>query len=293
MTVFIKTYLPLFDIVCIYGVLALSQYVALRAGLFSLATPAFAAVGGYASAYLLKETSLGPLLSGAAGTILGCISGLILALPLAKLRGAFQAIATIGLVQIVVSLALYAEPITGGAMGFNAIPKVATTGTVLITLIAVMALLVVINYTKIGQAFDAIRQDHTMAMSVGISVQTYFFYAFALSGAIGGLGGCLLAFNTYSIQPEVFSFSLLVIVLAAVILGGRSSVAGPVVGTLFLVVLPELVRSLADQRLLLQGALLIVVIIYLPRGIVDSLIHWWKIRGIRSKSVRRESWLGL
>ncbi len=275
---FILTYRPLFDLICIYSILALSQYVALRAGLFSFATPAFASIGGYAGAILLKETSLGPLLSAFGAILCGVAAGLFLSLPLAKLRGAFQSIATIGFVQIMVSLALYAQPLTGGPLGFNAIPKVATTAVLVPVVIALTALLVVINRTGIGRAFDAIRQDYTVAMSLGISVSRYFRYAFALSGAIGALGGCLLGYNTYSIQPDIFGFPMLVLVIAAVILGGRSMVAGPLVGTAFLIILPELIRPLADARLLLQGLLLILVIIYLPQGIVDSLAHRWKLR---------------
>ena len=278
MATFVVTYRPLFDLICIYCVLALSQYIALRAGLFSLATPGFAAIGGYGGAFLLKETSIGPLLAALASVILGVAAGLFLSLPLAKLRGAFQAIATIGFVQIMVSLTLYAQPITGGALGLNAIPKVASTGTLVATVLLLTILLSVINRSGIGRAFDAIRQDYTVALSLGISISAYFRYAFALSGAIGGLGGCLLAFNTYSIQPDVFGFPLLVLVVAAVILGGRSSVAGPLVGTLFLIVLPELARPLANERLLLQGVLLVLVIIYLPQGIVDSLVQRWKAR---------------
>jgi len=263
---FILTYRPLFDLICIYTILAYSQYVALRAGLFSLATPGFASIGGYAGAILLKETALGPVLSAIGAMLCGVVAGLILSLPLARLRGAFQSIATIGFVQIMVSLTLYA------------IPKVASTAVIVPVLIALAALLAVINRTGIGRAFDAVRQDYTVAMSLGISVSRYFRYAFALSGAIGALGGCLLAFNTYSIQPDVFGFPMLVLVIAAVILGGRSMVAGPIVGTAFLIILPELIRPLADARLLLQGLLLILVIIYLPQGIVDSSIHRWKLR---------------
>jgi branched-chain amino acid transport system permease protein len=262
-------------------VLALSQYIALRAGLFSLATPGFAAIGGYAGAYLLKETAIGSLPAAVTATACGIVAGLFLSLPLAKLRGAFQAIATIGFVQIMVSLMLYAQPITGGALGLNAIPKVATTGTLFGIVVVLTVLLAIINRSGIGRAFDAIRQDYTVAMSLGISINRYFRYAFALSGAIGALGGCLLAFNTYSIQPDVFGFPLLVLVIAAVILGGRASVAGPLVGTLFLIVLPELARPLAGERLLLQGVLLVLVIIYLPQGIVDSLLQRWRGRARR------------
>ncbi len=280
MMALILTYRPLFDLICIYIVLAYSQYVALRAGLFSLATPGFASIGGYAGAILLKETTLGPVLSAFGAIICGVLAGLILSLPLARLRGAFQSIATIGFVQIMVSLTLYAQSLTGGPLGMNAIPKVASTVVLVPVVIALAAMLAVINRTGIGRAFDAIRQDYTVAMSLGISVSRYFRYAFALSGAIGALGGCLLAYNTYSIQPDVFGFPMLVLVIAAVILGGRSMVAGPIVGTAFLIMLPELIRPLADARLLLQGLLLILVIIYLPQGIVDSLSHRKKLRQV-------------
>ncbi len=277
---FILTYRPLFDLICIYSILAFSQYVALRAGLFSLATAGFASIGGYAGAILLKETALGPVLGAVGAMLCGIAAGLILSLPLARLRGAFQSIATIGFVQIMVSLALYAQPLTGGPLGLNAIPKVATTAVLVPVVIVLTVILAIINRSGIGRAFDAIRQDYTVAMSLGISVSRYFRYAFALSGAIGALGGCLLAYNTYSIQPDVFGFPMLVLVIAAVILGGRSMVAGPLVGTAFLIVLPELIRPLADARLLLQGLLLILVIIFLPQGIVDSLNHRWKLRRV-------------
>lgn len=282
---FLLTYRPLFDLTCIYAILALSQYVSLRGGAFSLATPGFALIGAYCGGFLLKETSVGPLASAALAMLLGTAAGLLLALPLARLRGGFQAIATIGFVQIMVSLTLYAEPLTGGALGLNAIPKVATTPWLVCSLVLAAALLATINRTGIGRAFDAIRQDTTLAGSLGISVSRFFRLNFALSGALGSLGGCLLALNTYSISAEEFGFSMLVVVLAAVILGGRSMVAGPIVGTAILLVLPELARPLRDQRLLLQGVLLIVVIIYLPHGIVDATVHRW--RGLRRKRSAR------
>ena len=276
MSGFIATWHPLFDLICIHCILAYSQYVALRAGLFSLATAGFASVGGYAGAYLLKNAHWDPLVSGFVAILGGVAAGLFLSLPLARLRGAFQAIATIGFVQIMVSLTLYAASITGGALGLNGIPKVATTIPLIIILALIIVFLTTINRSGIGRAFDAVRQDYTVAGSLGISINTYFRYAFALSGGLGALGGCLLAFNTYSIQPEVFGFPLLVSAIAAVILGGRASVAGPAVGTTFLLVLPEIARPLADERLLVQGVLLIIVIIYLPQGIVDTLLQRYR-----------------
>jgi branched-chain amino acid transport system permease protein len=283
---FLAAYKPVFDLVCIYSILAFSQYVSLRGGAFSLATSGFALIGAYCGGILLKETMFGPLLSALAATLLGTAVGLFLALPLARLRGGFQAIATIGFVEIMVSLTLYAEPLTGGALGLNAIPKVATTPWLVVSLTVVVALMTTIKRTGIGRAFDVIREDTTIASALGISVRRFLRLNFALSGSLGALGGCLLAFNTYSISAEEFGFPLLVVVLAGVILGGRSLVAGPIVGTVILLALPEVARPLRDQRLLLQGGLLIFVIIYLPQGIVDSVAQrsrlFWLKRSARA-----------
>jgi branched-chain amino acid transport system permease protein len=273
---FFLIYQPVIDTICVAIGIALSQYIALRAGLFALATAGFASIGAYAAAIVLKRADVAPWIAVLLGTSCGLVAGLILALPLARVKGHFQAIATLAFVEIVRTLALYAEPLTGGARGINAIPKVVSTGHLVAALAVVMVLLIVVNRTGIGRAFDAIRQDETVAKSLGISISRFHALAFGLSAAIAGLFGSLLALNTYSIAPEEFGFSLVVAAIGAVILGGRTSVLGPAVGATILVVLPELARPLADYRFLLHGALLIVAITYLPQGIVDVLIAQWK-----------------
>jgi branched-chain amino acid transport system permease protein len=267
------TYQSLLDAICVYAILALSQYISFRGGVFSLATPGFALLGAYGGAIILRDYALSPVLCLVLATLIGILAGLLLSVPLARLKGGFQAIATIGFAQILISLVLYAERLTGGALGLNAIPKTMTTPALLAALLAVVAFLSVLNRGGIGVAFDAIRQDDTVAASLGISVARFFRLNFAVSGALGAFGGCLLAFNTHSISPEEFGFPLLVAVLGAVILGGRASVAGPIVGTAFLLILPEVIRSLRGQRLLFEGVLLIAFIIYLPNGIVDTTLQ--------------------
>lgn len=276
---FLLSYRSIFDVICIFSCIALSQYVALRGGLFAISTAGFVAIGAYGAAILLTRFSLPVLLSEALATALAIVTGLILAIPLARLRGHFQAIATLAFVEIVRNFALYADGLTGGARGINAIPKVVSTGHVVAVLAVIVVMLVVINRTGIGRAFDAIRQDDTVARSLGISVVSYQTLAFALSAGIAGLGGAMLAFNTYSITPEEFGFPLIVAAIGAVVLGGRDSVAGPIVGIAILELLPELARPLADNRTLLYGAILIIAITYLPRGIVDALRHRWSAAG--------------
>ena len=275
---FIAAYRPLFDIALLSCGLAFSQYVVLRAGVESFATAAFAALGAYAAAILVTKHGVSTLGAIAAATLIGALAGGLLSIPLARLRSVFQAIATIAFVQIVVSLILYWEPLTGGALGINGIPKLVETGELAVYVTLVVAFLAVMNRTGVGRAFDAVRQDETAAVALGISVMKYHALAFVLSGAIAGAGGGMLALNTYSIHAEQFGFPLLVAALAAVVLGGRTSVWGPIVGAVLLAALPELARPLAEQRLLVYGLILIIIIIYLPRGIVDTLVARWRAR---------------
>ena len=154
----------------------------------------------------------------------------------------------------------------------NGIPKVVGTGTLLVAVCATAYAMTAITATRLGRAFDAVRQDEAVAASLGLSVRRCQSIAFALSGAVAGLFGGLEAFHGYALEPNQFGFSFLVAVLSYVVLGGRRSVAGPVIGTAVLVALPEIFRPLADYRMLVYGALLVVVIAYLPSGIADTLL---------------------
>jgi branched-chain amino acid transport system permease protein len=268
---FLLSYQSTLDTILIFSCIGLSQFIALRAGLFALSTAGFVAIGAYAAAIMLTKLHWHPLACAAVAITGTTAVGALLSLPLARLRGHFQAIATLAFVEIVRNMALYFEALTGGARGINAIPKVVSSVHLLVILAAVACLLAVAGKTSIGRAFDAIRQDDTVARSLGISVARYHTLGFCLSAAIGGLGGVLLAFCTYSITPEEFGFPLIVSAIGAVVLGGRNAVAGPFVGTAVLVLLPEIARPLADNRILLYGAVLILAITYLPNGLVDSL----------------------
>jgi branched-chain amino acid transport system permease protein len=264
-------YLPLVSQAILACGFAFSQYIVLRAGVFSVATAGLASLGAYTAALLTMRLGMPPAVSLVASLFVGALAGGILSSPLARLRGVFQAIATLAFVQIVLSVTLYIEPVTGGALGLNGIPHVVDTWHLVAFLAVVVYVMLALGASSIGRAFDAARQDETVAVALGMSVVRYHALAFMLSGAIAGLTGGLYAFHRYSIVPEQFGFSLLVEALAAVVLGGRISVAGPIVGAVTLTILPELARGLAEQRYLLHGALLMLVIIYLPGGIVDTL----------------------
>ena len=268
----LQAYQPLFDVFLLNTGYALGQYVVLRAGVFSVANAGLTAIGAYLAAALTVKLGLHPAVSIAAGALAGTAFSLALSWPLARLRGVYQAIATLAFVQVVLSINVYAESWTGGAMGMNGIPKVVGTGTLLVAVCATAYAMTAITATRLGRAFDAVRQDEAVAASLGLSVRRCQSIAFALSGAVAGLFGGLEAFHGYALEPNQFGFSFLVAVLSYVVLGGRRSVAGPVIGTAVLVALPEIFRPLADYRMLVYGALLVVVIAYLPSGIADTLL---------------------
>jgi branched-chain amino acid transport system permease protein len=153
----------------------------------------------------------------------------------------------------------------------NGIPRLVDTPALLLFLAVVVYVLSSLGRSRIGYAFDAIRQDETVAVTLGFSATAHHALAFALSGAIAGLTGGLMAYHNRSVVPEEFGFGMLVTVLSYVVLGGRRSVLGPLAGATILTLLPELARPLAENRLIVHGAVLMLVIIYLPHGIVDTL----------------------
>ncbi len=268
---YLSSYRSVLDHILIYTLLAMSQAVVLRAGTFSLGSAAFAAIGAYASAILTTRLGWPPAASIVCGVLLAGLLSSLMALPLARLRGVFQAVATLALVQVVVTIAMNWDGVTKGALGITGIPKVATTGWLLMIVGAVLVLMRSVGRFSLGRAMDVIREDETVAVSLGISVTHHQRLAMTLSGILAGLAGALQAFNSYAIQPEEFGFAMLVHALAMAVLGGRVSIWGPVSGAAVMTLLPEVFRVFDDYRSVVQGSLLILIVIYLPHGIADTL----------------------
>lgn len=280
---FLLANLPLLDLILIGTGYAFSQYVVLRSGTFSVATAGLAAIGAYFAAIMTVKVGWHPLLSIGAASIVGLLVGLLLSVPLARLRGVYQAIASLAFVEIVLSLNLFAEPLTGGPLGFNGIPRYITTWGLLLAVIAVGVLLWRMSHSGIGRTFDAMRQDVAVAASLGVNPTRYHALAFALSGSIAGLFGALDAMRNYSLSPEQFGFNALVAALSYVVLGGRRSIWGPIVGAVVLVILPEVSRPLAENRMAVYGLLMAATIVYLPYGVVDTTAAYLRRRRLQRR----------
>lgn len=261
----------LLGIALLNALLAYSQYAALRAGVFSVATAGFAAIGAYAAAILVSQHAWPGWAAVGAGVVLAASVAALLAAPLARLRGVFQAIASLAFVQVVLSVTQNWSDLTGGAMGLNGIPRFAGLPAILLAAAAVVLLLHRLGHTRLGREWDLVREDETAAVALGVRVARVQFAALVLSGALGGLAGALEAGHNHSITPGEFGFAMLVNALAFVVLGGRVRVAGPLVGAAVLTLLPELFRAFADWRLLVTGLVLMGAIAFVPEGIVDTL----------------------
>ncbi len=276
-------YRPLFDLFLIHLGFAYSQYIVLRAGAFSIGNIGLSAIGAYTAAILTVKFGLPLPVTLLAGAMMGLIFGALLAIPLARLRGVYQAIASLAFVQIVLSANLYAENTTGGALGMTGIPKLAGTGVLFAFAAITIYIMICISRSRLGRAFDAVREDEGMAVSLGINATRTQTIAYMISGLLAGLFGSLEALHSYAIEPNQFGFHIIIVILSYVVLGGRRSVWGPLVGVAILIALPEISRPLADARIMIYGLILMVVMNFMPRGIVDTLISY---RANRKKHAR-------
>jgi branched-chain amino acid transport system permease protein len=271
MTSFFYTSQVLLDLVLLNCGLALSQYVVQKAGVFSIATAGFASAGAYAAAIVVLRADVPMPVAIALASFVGLLLATLLSFPLARLRGAYQAIATMAFVQITMAVMYYAEDWTGGAVGLKGIPKLVDTWELVIFVAITVYIIHSLSLSAFGRAFDAIRDDEVVAATLGISVPRNHIVAFAISGVIAGAFGGLHALYFYAIEPSMFGFSLAIAVMTFVIFGGQQSILGPLVGATVLTILPEVARPLADSRMFVFGFLLVLSTIFLPDGFVDGI----------------------
>ena len=134
--------------------------------------------------------------------------------------------------------------------------------------------------SRVGRALVALRENETLAASVGIDGTHYLVLAAVVSAAMAGLGGGLYAHYVRFVSPEVFLFTYTVTMVIMVVAGGKGTLAGPVVGAVIFTALPEALRALASWQwqMLLYGILLVLVLFFLPQGIVPSLRTAWQKR---------------
>jgi branched-chain amino acid transport system permease protein len=254
------------------AILGLSMYAVLALGQLSLGQAAFMGIGAYTSAILTVKFGVAfPLVLGAA-MITPAVAALIIGVPTLRLTGVYLAIATIGLGEVVRILYLNTDYI-GGALGFSGIPEKANGWIIFGLLGVILAGFVTATRSKVGRAFAAIREDEDAARAVGIDITAYKMVALVLSAALAGLAGALNAHFSSFISPGEYGFDAAVTILSYAILGGVGTPFGPVLGAMILTALPEVLRPLHDFRLVFNGLIIVLVVIFLPKGILGFRVR--------------------
>ncbi|MDR2991539.1 MAG: branched-chain amino acid ABC transporter permease [Burkholderiaceae bacterium] len=249
------------------ALLALSIWLTLDCGMLAVANAAFMGIGAYASALLSMNYGAPFAVALVGGIVMPAIVAIVIGLPVIRLSGVYLAMATLAFGEVVRVFILNTESWTGGAMGLNGIPQYTQWWHVLLAVVIVLLVLWRVRASKIGRAFDAIRGDETAASLMGINVRARKMQAFVAGAAIAGLAGALNAHLTFFISPGEFGFDKGVEILTMAILGGIGGLAGPVLGACIITVLPEVLRGLADYRLMVNGVILVLIVLFLPQGI--------------------------
>jgi branched-chain amino acid transport system permease protein len=225
------------------------------------------------------------------------IAGLLLGSPTLRLRGDYLAIVTLGFGEIVRITANNLDSITVGPRGISSIPHPEITlpggkkiewGTLTDNkyywlLLAFVFLWVVairmLDNSRIGRAWVAIREDEVAAAAMGVPVVRMKLAAFAIGACTAGVGGVVYAWQINSISPNQFQLIQSILILAMVVIGGMGSIAGAIVGAALVTIIPEIFRGITDYRFLIFGVALIVVMIFRPQGLVPSKRRKAELRG--------------
>lgn len=253
----------------INALLSLSIYLTLSCGLLAIANAAFMGIGAYVSAILTMNYNAPFPVAIAAGMAAPAAIALLIGSPTLRLSGVYLAMATLGFGEVVRITILNADAWTGGALGLNGIPQLTQWWHVLLAVVLTLLVLWRLRCSKVGRAFEAIKEDQVAAGLMGIDVNGYKMLSFVLGAAIAGLAGVLNAHLTFFIGPGEFGFERGVEILTMAILGGINGLTGPVVGGVIITLLPELLRALQDYRLMVNGLILVLIVLFLPTGIWD------------------------
>ena len=275
------TYNTLVYTLGVHALLALSIWLTLSCGLLSMANAAFMCIGAYVSALLTLHFDAPFALVLAAAALVPAIIALVIAIPLLRLSGVYLAMATLAFGEVVRIVILNLD-ITGGPEGLNGIPLNTEWWHILAILAFTIYALARMRRSRVGRALEAIREDEVAARLMGIDVVRHKIFVFVLGAVIAGVAGGLNAHFTFFISPREYGFENAVDILTMAVLGGTGNLIGPMLGSSILTLLPELLRFLQDYRGVVNGVILVVVVLFLPKGL-------WNPQGIAALFRRRTS----
>jgi branched-chain amino acid transport system permease protein len=269
----------------IFAVLALSLNLLLGyTGQLSLGHAAFFGIGAYASALVTLKLERTAWEGLAAAAVLAGVSGWGIGRLALKLRGAYFVLVTISFAGVISLVSVNWMELTNGPLGLPGVPapelgpwSFRTKRAYYYLVLAAVALSYLVCRrlvdSRIGRALLALRENEALAESVGIDVTRYLVLAAVVSAAMAGLAGGLYAHYVRFVSPEVFLFTYTVTMVIMVVAGGKGTLAGPIVGALLFTALPEALREATSWQwqMLAYGVILVLLVFFLPRGIVPTL----------------------
>ncbi|MCW8184646.1 branched-chain amino acid ABC transporter permease [Verminephrobacter eiseniae] len=262
------------------------------AGYVSIVQGGFMGVGAYSSAWLSMNTGLPVWLAFVAAPLCTAVVALCVGYPSLRVKGHYFAIVTMAFNMVIFIFLVNAIGLTGGESGLGRIP--APPGftllgqevdfqnrahyyyLVLLALVCSSVLAAWLVRSRAGRIWQAIRQNEMYTEALGVATWRYKLLAFVASALYAGSAGALYAHYVGFINPTPFSVDASMNAILAVILGGSATLSGPMVGAVLVVALPEMLRIAETFRFIAYGVLLMLAVMYFPRGLVPMLAGWFR-----------------
>jgi branched-chain amino acid transport system permease protein len=262
------------------------------AGLLDLGYVAFYAVGAYSYALLNYHYGIGFWIALPIGGGIGMLFGILLGFPVLRLRGDYLAIVTLGFGEIIRLILENWNAFSFGPSGIANIPRPGLFGIefslheatiyiyFLMVALALFTIFVVrrLQDSRIGRAWIALREDEVACQAMGIDKTKTKLSAFAMGATWAGMAGVVFAAKTTFINPASFTIWESIIILCVVVLGGMGSAIGVIIGALVLILLPEYLRAFSEYRMLLFGAILVIMMVFRPGGIVSQVRRTYQFK---------------
>jgi branched-chain amino acid transport system permease protein len=288
-------HLRLLNLVGINVLLVLGlNYILGYAGLLSFAQVGFFLIGAYSSGILSVDYALSFWLALPIAVVAVGLFAWLIGIPTLTLRGHYFAFATFAFAEIVRLVALNWQDVTHGATGITGIPAPSIGAfefgsdrsfyyLVLSAVVLGSAVAFRLERSSFGRALFAIKEGELAAESMGIETAKVKMVAFVLSAIYAGVAGALYGPLNSVISPDVFSFDVSVVVLVSLLLGGAGSIVGAIIGTVLVTLLPEWLRVLQDYYMVVYGAGIVLLMIFLPTGLLGAaraLAARWSARSL-------------
>ena len=253
-------------ILCINVIFAYGIFVPASAGQINLGGAGFQAIGAYSAAWLSSVAGLSLWITIPAAILIAGLVGFLISFPVLRTRGVYMVLATFAFGEVVAGFLLWTT-FFGGAIGM-VVPSHVELPLLVLCAAAVILLTFYLMATRLGLAMRSINDDEAAAIVMGVNVRAVQVTALTIGGAFAGLSGALYALNFSFVEAQYFNSLLSIYVLLFVLIGGVQTAWGPLTGTIFFTLLPELLRVGGSWRYVVFGVAIVLMMILRPQGIV-------------------------